>query len=144
MTDPTSLIERLSLQPHPEGGWYAETHRDAPADGGRGSLTQIYYLLEAGQQSRWHRVTDATEVWHHYAGGPLELLLSPDGAGIERVVLGSDIAAGESPHCVIAPKVWQSARPLGGWSLCGCTVAPAFEFSGFEMAPDGWEPGPGG
>ena len=141
MTDPKTLIERLSLQPHPEGGWYAETHRDVAADGGRGCLTQIYYLLEAGQRSRWHRVTDATEVWHHYAGGPLELLLSEDGQAVTRHLLGTDFEAGERPQLTIAPNVWQSARPLGDWSLCGCTVAPAFEFSGFEMAPDGWEPG---
>ena len=100
MTEPKTLIERLKLEPHPEGGWYAETHRDAPEGGGRGSITQIYYLLEAGQRSHWHRVTDATEVWHHYAGGPLELALSPDGAEVERVVLGSDVAAGETVEVV--------------------------------------------
>ena len=141
MTDARTLIETLQLQPHPEGGWYAETHRDAPDGGERGSLTQIYYLLEAGQRSRWHRVTDATEVWHHYAGDPLELSLSEDGERVTRVTLGGGFDTGERPQAVVPPGVWQSARPLGGWSLCGCTVAPAFEFSGFEMAPDGWEPG---
>jgi predicted cupin superfamily sugar epimerase len=138
--DPQELIEKLKLQPHPEGGWYAETHRDAPEGGGRGSVTQIYYLLEKGQRSAWHRVTDATEVWHHYAGGPLELLVSPDGRSVDCHILGRDLLNGEVSQAVIPPNCWQSAAPLEDWVLCGCTVAPAFEFEGFEMAPEDWEP----
>ncbi|MEQ8816775.1 MAG: cupin domain-containing protein [Thalassobaculum sp.] len=135
------LVETLGLQPHPEGGWYGETFRDRPAGGGRGALTQIFYLLGAGEISAWHRVTDATEVWHHYAGGPLLLSLSADGRETAEHVMGPDVLAGQTPHVVVPPGVWQSARPLGDWALCGCTVAPAFEFAGFEMAPPGWEPG---
>jgi predicted cupin superfamily sugar epimerase len=141
MMNAGDLIKELSLTPHPEGGWYAETHRDSPPDGRRGSLTQIYYLLEAGQSSAWHRVNDATEIWHHYAGGPLILRLSMDGRSLEEQILGPDIAAGQVPQIVVPPGCWQAALPLAGWSLSGCTVAPAFEFAAFEMAPEGWEPG---
>jgi uncharacterized protein len=66
--DAEAVIETLALAPHPEGGWYRETFRDTPASGGRGALTQIYYLLRQGERSHWHRV-DAFEVWHFYAGG---------------------------------------------------------------------------
>ena len=135
------VIELLGLLPHPEGGAYRETFR-APAapssDNERGASTAIYYLLRAGETSAWHRV-DADEVWHHYAGAPLELVLS-DGQGRTVLELGKDLAAGERPQAVVPAGVWQSARPLGDWTLVGCTVAPAFQFSGFEMAPAGWEP----
>ncbi len=136
------LVAGLGLQPHPEGGWFRETFRDQPAGGGRGALTQIFYLLGAGEVSAWHRVTDATEIWHHYAGGPLLLSMADaDGRGLVEHRMGPDVLAGERPHVVVPPNWWQSARPLGDWVLCGCTVAPAFEFAGFEMAPKGWEPG---
>lgn len=134
------VIRLLGLAPHPEGGFYRETFRAPAGDGGRGASTAIYYLLRAGDASAWHRV-DADEVWHHYAGGPLELVLS-DGRSREGVRLGVDLAAGERPQVVVPAGVWQSARPLAGWVLAGCTVAPAFEFAGFEMAPPGWEPAP--
>lgn len=142
--DVNRLVETLGLQPHPEGGWYGETFRDRPADGGRGALTQIFYLLGADDISAWHRVTDATEVWHHYAGGPLVLSVSVDGRETVEHVMGPDVLAGQLPHVVVPPGAWQSARPLGDWALCGCTVAPAFEFAGFEMAPPGWAPGGAG
>jgi predicted cupin superfamily sugar epimerase len=138
------VVELLGLLPHPEGGAYRETFR-APAaassDTGRGASTAIYYLLRSGETSAWHRV-DADEVWHHYAGSPLELVLSDDQER-KALRLGKDLAAGERPQAVVPAGVWQSARPLGEWTLVGCTVAPAFQFSGFEMAPTGWEP-PGG
>ncbi len=134
------IVRLLDLIPHPEGGFYRETFRAAAPDGGRGASTAIYYLLRAGDVSAWHR-TDADEVWHHYAGGALELSLSADGRERSSVRLGSDLAAGERPQAVVPAGVWQSARPLGGWVLTGCTVAPAFDFAGFEMAPPGWEPG---
>ena len=136
------VIRLLGLAPHPEGGFYRETFRAAAADGRRGASTAIYYLLRRGEVSAWHRV-DADEVWHHYAGAPLELLLSADGRQRSDVHLGSDLAAGERPQAVVPAGVWQSARSLGDWTLVGCTVAPAFDFAGFEMAADGWEPEPG-
>ena len=135
------IIERLRLQPHPEGGHYAETYRHKPAGGGRGALTAIYYLLAAGEESRWHRVKDATEIWLYHAGGSLELRVSADGKRSEVIRLGPDLARGERPQAVVPANWWQAARPLGDWVLVTCTVAPAFEFSAFEMAPPGWEPG---
>lgn len=135
------LVAALGLERHPEGGWYRETFRDQPAGGGRGALTQIFYLLPAGETSAWHRVTDATEVWHHYAGAPLRLSLSADGHEVVNHLMGPDVLAGQAPHVVVPPGCWQGARPLGDWTLCGCTVAPAFEFDGFKMAPAGWTPG---
>jgi uncharacterized protein len=131
----------LGLHPHPEGGFFRETFRDPASDGGRGLSTAIYYLLRDGEVSAWHRVRDAAEVWHHYAGAPVDLTLSPEGRSVEAVRLGSDLAAGERPQVVVPADVWQTARAVGGWALVGCTVAPAFELSAFEMAPEGWAPG---
>ncbi|HEY4588905.1 MAG TPA: cupin domain-containing protein [Thermoanaerobaculia bacterium] len=136
------VVELLGLQPHPEGGFYQETFRAPAPDGARAASTAIYYLLRAGDVSAWHRVADADEVWHHYAGAPLELILSPDGRERTSLRLGSDLSAGERPQAVVPAGVWQAARPLGGWVLVGCTVAPGFGFSSFEMAPAGWSPGP--
>lgn len=134
-----AIIAALELKPHPEGGFFAETFRDQPGEG-RGHSTAIYFLLRAGDVSVWHRV-DAAEVWHHYAGAPLALTMSHDGKTEEAHLLGPDVMAGERPQIAVPGGVWQTARSLGEWTLVGCTVAPAFEFAGFEMAPDGWQPG---
>jgi uncharacterized protein len=140
--DPAAAIAALDLRPHPEGGWFAETWRDVPADGGRGAGTAIYFLLEAGQVSHWHRI-DAVEIWHHHAGGPLDLLVAADAAGpVTTTRLSPDLAAGDRPQGIVPAGAWQAARPVDGPVLVGCTVAPAFEFARFEMAPAGWEPGP--
>jgi predicted cupin superfamily sugar epimerase len=136
---PDQVIERLGLAPHPEGGHYAETYRHQPPGGGRGACTSIHYLLKAGERSHWHRV-DAAEVWNFHAGEALRLRISDDGHRVRVVRLGPDIAAGEVPQAVVPPGAWQAAEPLGAWTLVGCTVAPAFEFAGFELAPPGWEP----
>lgn len=133
------IIAALGLERHPEGGWYAETFRDNP-DGGRGHSTAIYFLLEQGDVSAWHRVRDAAEVWHHYAGAPLELTICDEGGKRSRHLLGSDLAAGERPQAVVPAGWWQTARSLGAWTLCGCTVAPGFDFAQFELAEAGWEP----
>lgn len=134
-------VQRLGLSPHPEGGWFVETFRDNGGPNGRAASTAIYFLLEAGQVSRWHRVKDAAEVWHHYAGAPLKLSLAPaQGGRAQDVILGPDLAAGQRPQAVCPRGAWQSAVSLGEWSLCGCTVAPGFEFLAFELAPDGWAP----
>lgn len=137
---PERIIALLGMQPHPEGGHYVETYRDAPPGGGRGVKTGIYFLLRAGERSHWHRV-DAVEMWHWHAGGPLELSISEDGRSVDRLILGMDLLAGQRPQGVVPAHAWQAARPLEGWALVGCTVSPAFEFAGFEMAPEGWEPG---
>jgi len=127
------VIALLDLERHPEGGWYRQTFADTHP-GGRAHSTLIYYLLEAGDRSAWHRV-DSAEVWHWYAGAPLELK-------VDRaiVMLGNDLAAGQRPQGVVPRGAWQSARSLGDWTLVGCTVAPGFEFAHFELAPPGWEP----
>ena len=132
------IIARLGLQPHPEGGHFREMYR-AP-DEPRGASTAIYFLLKAGERSHWHRV-DADEIWHHYAGAPLELALSRDGKSVSHVRVGIDFDKGELPQAVVSRGVWQAARPLGPWTLVGCTVAPAFHFEGFELAPPDWQPG---
>lgn len=139
MTDADVTIKTLGLKPHPEGGFYCETFRDTKGTTSRAVSTAIYYLLKAGETSHWHRI-DAAEVWHWYAGAPLEL--SQAAKGKEKIVqiLGNNLEAGELPQIVIPANVWQSARSLGEWTLVGCTVAPGFEFEGFEMAPVDWEP----
>lgn len=133
------LIKVLDLAPHPEGGFYRETWRDRPAGGGRGSGTAIYFLLPAGVENRWHRV-DAAEIWHFYAGSPLELLISRDGERAESQVLGTNLLEGERPQIEVPPGAWQRARTLGPWTLVGCTVSPAFEFARFEIASEGFAP----
>ncbi len=136
------IVARLSLTPHPEGGWYGETYRHVPAGGGRGVSTAIYYLLAEGQRSHWHKVTDADEVWHWYAGAPLMLSVSAGDTGpIEKHVLGNEIFTGACPQVVVPAGHWQAAESQGAWTLVGCTVAPAFQFESFVMAPDGWVPG---
>ncbi len=127
-----ALIAQLKLQPHPEGGYFRETFRDAGE--GRAHSTAIFFLLKAGQISRWHRV-DAAEVWHFYRGAPLELRI-----GKRLEILGPEIEKGQQPQLIVPPKEWQAARSLGDYTLVGCTVAPGFEFSKFEMAAPGFEP----
>ena len=137
--DMTAVIRLLELQRHPEGGWYRETWRHRDGEGRRGAGTAIYYMLGAGEVSAWHRV-DATEIWHWYAGAPLQLDLAPSEGAVERYRLGPDLVTGDRPQIIVPEGIWQSARSLGAWSLVGCTVSPAFVFSGFELAPGGWKP----
>ena len=136
---PAEIISTLGMRRHPEGGWYAETFRDAP-DGGRGHSTAIYFLLEAGDVSHWHRVTDAAEVWHFYAGAPLALAMTDADGAVTDAVLGPDLASGQRPQAVVPANRWQTARSLGDWTLVGCTVAPGFEFARFELAAPDWTP----
>jgi len=134
-----AVIARLAMKPHPEGGHFRETFRDTATDAaGRAASTAIYFLLACGERSHWHRI-DAVEVWHHYAGDPLELLIAHDGLN-ETLRLGVDLEAGEVPQGIVPARAWQSARSLGDWSLVGCTVAPGFDFSKFELAAPEWRP----
>lgn len=144
MTDATAadIIATLRLQPHPEGGHYRETYRHAPADGSRGAMTAIYYLLAVGDVSAWHRVNDADEIWHYYAGAPLALTLSPNGHDAEAHHLGPDVTQRQKPQILVPAGCWQTAESLGAWTLVGCTVGPAFSFDGFETAPPDWRPTP--
>ena len=125
----------LDLSPHPEGGSYRETWRDHPADGGRGAGTAILFLLETGEESRWHRI-DAAELWIWQAGAPLALRIGAEHA----LTLGPDLSRGEALHAVVPAGAWQSAHSTGDWTLVTCVVAPAFRFDGFEIAPDGFAP----
>jgi predicted cupin superfamily sugar epimerase len=130
------IIAELELVPHPEGGWYRELYRSGQsvdtALGPRSALTTIYYLLQSGQHSRWH-VVDADEVWHFYAGAPLELLTyDPRRATLGRRMLTS-AGSGGAPVGIVAAGIWQAARCLGDYSLLGCTVGPGFQFSGFQL-----------
>ena len=134
------IIRLLDLMPHPEGGHYRETFRDTRMVDGRAASTAIYYLLARGERSHWHRV-DAVEIWHWHAGAALRLEISADGRAHATHRLGPDLAAGEAPQVVVPARHWQAAESEGDWTLVGCTVAPGFEFSGFELAPKGWTPG---
>ena len=135
----SDVIRLLDLKPHPEGGHFREMFRDPhQVDGNRAVSTAIYFLLARGERSHWHRV-DAVEIWHWYAGAPLELEITHD-TGHDRFRLGNDLASGERPQGIVPAHAWQAARSLGDWTLVGCTVAPGFDFRTFELAPPGWEP----
>lgn len=145
----------LNLRPHPrEGGWFVRTYQasellspknfsDGRYDGPRHTGTAIYYLLEPGTFSEMH-VLASDEIFHHYAGDPVEMLqLHPDGSR-RRVTIGKDLRAGETPQVVVPRGVWQGSRLLPiaqqdagayGWALLGCTVSPGFEFADYKSAP---------
>jgi predicted cupin superfamily sugar epimerase len=132
------LIEQLGLVPHPEGGYFGEVYRSAaavqPSDGraGRSALTTIYFLLVAGEVSRWHRVA-SDEVWHYYEGDPLELWSADAGFNdVTRHQIGR-VGDGMRPVHVITAHEWQAARTTGSYTLVGCTVGPGFDFADFEM-----------
>lgn len=128
-------VARLGLEPHPEGGWFARVWTAGEScSGGRPVGSAIHFLIEGGVASRWHRI-DASEVWVHSEGAPLELSVS-DGSGPGDVVTIGDGV----PHFVVPPGMWQSATCAGDWSLVVCVVVPAFEWERFELAPPGWDP----
>lgn len=135
------LIADLALAPHPEGGYYRQIYRSTstvlPGDGrpARASLTTIYFLLPAGEVSRWH-VVASDEVWHYYEGAPLELLTADrDFDLVTRHQLGLP-GDGRQPAHVVAAHDWQAARSTGPYTLVGCTVGPGFEFDDFTMLAD--------
>ncbi|MEP7175545.1 MAG: cupin domain-containing protein [Gemmatimonadales bacterium] len=122
------VVRRLALRPHPEGGFYGETFRSPlrltlPDGRVRSASTAIHYLLPRGDRSAWHRVS-ADEVWHHYDGGALHLY---------RLGMGEVRLSAAVPQAVVPAGVWQAAEPEGDAVLCGCTVAPGFEFADFEL-----------
>jgi uncharacterized protein len=140
MSEACTIIARLELKPHPEGGYYRETFRDARADAqGRARSTAIYYLLARGDRSHWHRI-DAVEVWHYYSGAALTLKIANEGCTPHTITLGPDVAAGQRPQAIVPEGAWQSAESTGDWTLVGCTVAPGFEFASFELAATDWQP----
>jgi hypothetical protein len=132
------LIRTLKLEPHPEGGYFAQAFRSAalvtPSDsrGARRALTAIWFLLFEGSISRWHRLL-SDEVWHHFEGSPVELLVAPSGGGaVTRLVLGP-LSEASAPLRVVPSGWWQAARPLGPFSLVGCSVGPGFEYDDFTL-----------
>ncbi|QBK04287.1 cupin domain-containing protein [Hylemonella gracilis] len=145
-----ALIDRLGLQPHPEGGYYREVFRSGEqirrGDGAsRSALTTIFFLLPQGAVSRWHRVRGADEVWHHYEGGLLELRVLPPGQRQVRgwllgpVGVSASATAAEAdvlPVRTVPADAWQAARCLGDYALVGCTVGPGFDFADFTLASD--------
>ena len=136
------FIRILGLIPHIEGGHYREIYRDNPADGSRGIVTSIYYLLQAGvtgERSHWHRF-DAPEIMCYHGGAPLEVAIWTEGRPVEKHRIGSDLLAGEKLQLIVPAGAWRAAEPLGDWSIVGCQVAPAFQWDSFEMEPDDWSP----
>jgi hypothetical protein len=130
------LIAALDLAPHPEGGWYRRTWVASAEEGGRAAGSAIYYLLLEGDVSAPHRL-DAAELWHFYAGDPLEFSREWPNGRADVQILGPDVGDGHSPQIVVDAGVWQWARPLGRYALVGATVTPAFSFDGFELRPPG-------
>ncbi len=129
------LIARFDLAKHPEGGYFRESYRAAGATGGRNFSTAVYFLLPAGHWSRLHRLK-SDEVWHFYAGGPLAVAqIFPDGR-TEETELGGDITAGRKFQHVVPAGCWFGAYPKPGteFSFVGCTVAPGFDYTDFELA----------
>jgi uncharacterized protein len=140
--DIVQLIDKLQLQPHPEGGFYRETWRSnlclpqsvLPAEytGDRSAGTAILFLLPTGHYSQWHRVRSA-ELWFHQAGDPLELVMAValDDA-TETIQLGQD----DNFQAVVPPNHWQKAAPIAGtagYALVACVVVPGFDFADFEL-----------
>jgi len=120
------VIELLGLEPLPgEGGQWAQTWRDEHS-------TAIYFLLRPNDFSALHRL-DSVELWHHYAGAAVDMLLLEPGGSVRRPRLGDDLAGGERPVVVVAPGTWMAAETAGAWSLVGTTMAPGYHEAGFEL-----------
>ena len=137
--DAEYIINYLKLTEHPEGGWFKETFQSKETSNGRSNLSMIYYLLKENENSHWHRVTDADEIWLWHLGDPL-LLSYSDERSTKEITLGPDLNNNENLQAVIPKSIWQKAKSNGAWSLVSCVVAPAFSFDVFEMAKKGWEP----
>lgn len=133
-------IQNLHLLPHPEGGYFREIYRDEATfhplefSGLRSYSTAIYYLLQQGAFSRFHRIK-SDEVWHHYAGEGVRIHLLENGQ-YRMLQLGKNIEKGELPVVWVPKGIWFAAEPAEGcdFSLMGCTVSPGFDFADFEMA----------
>ncbi len=139
-------VDKYRMQPHPEGGYFVETYRAAEQiphaalpgrfSGDRSFSTAIYFLLEGHHFSALHRI-QADELWHFYAGDPLEVfVIHPESGTLEIIRLGPDPDAGEVFQAVVPAGTWFGSRPVAGaaYSLVGCTVAPGFDFADFELA----------
>lgn len=145
MKSAQQIIDRLNLEPHPEGGYFKETYRSADMvredclssnySGSRNFSTSIYFLLTPDIFSAFHRINQ-DEAWHFYDGSPIDLhCISPEGIH-EQIIIGKDIGNGQVPQYVVPGGYWFASRVLNneGWALCGCTVSPGFDFADFELA----------
>ena len=135
MTESEDLIKKLNLMSHPEGGHFSESFRDE-----NNNVSLIYYLLQRNEWSHWHRLTK-NETLHFYKGDPLLVHVSQDGKRSYTNILGDNIDNKENMHVIINAGSWFSMVSSGEYSLIGCTVAPGFNYSDFELAPKNWEPG---
>ena len=140
MSDAAAIVKALGMLEHPEGGWYAETWRAEAPGGERPSGSAILFLLAAGHRSHWHRL-DADEVWQYSGGDPVELSVWLEGDPAVTVHRVGPVEDGRADVQAVVPAgAWQTATSLGAWTLVGCIVTPAFEFEGFELAPEDWDP----
>jgi len=145
MINPQTLIHQFNLKPHPEGGWYAQTYKSSewiPAHalparfgGDRFFSTAIYFLLEQGNFSAFHRIK-SDECWHFYAGDPLEIYILAENGTLETITMGNDPLRNQLFQFVVPAGCWFASRPAAGsrFSFTGCTVAPGFDFEDFELA----------
>jgi uncharacterized protein len=138
-TRASELIDILGMRPHPEGGHYVELFRSAHRVAALGrnverpAITTIYFLLTAGEVSRWHRV-QSDEIWHHHEGDAIELFLF-NGSGLRRARLGP-VAHETRPTVIVPAGTWQAARTSGAYTLVACTVGPGFDFEDFSLVSD--------
>ena len=135
MSNPEELIKKLKMTSHPEGGYFVESYRDR-----ENNVSLIYYLLKKNQISHWHRLKK-NEILHFYKGDPLSVFISLDGKTYNTIILGNNINKSEFMHAIINAGSWFSMISNGEYSLIGCTVAPGFNYSDFELAPKNWNPG---
>jgi predicted cupin superfamily sugar epimerase len=136
------IISSLSLQPHPEGGYYKEVYRSATYieqtslpnnfTGKRNVSTSIYYLLQQGDFSAFHRIK-SDEIWHYYHGDTAIIHMLFANGRYDHKLVGADLNKGAHFQVVIPAGVWFAAEPTGDFILAGCTVAPGFDFSDFEL-----------
>ncbi|EKU48603.1 cupin domain-containing protein [Staphylococcus massiliensis] len=128
-----TIIQKLELAPHPEGGYYREVIKGAH-DSGRAPYSSIYFLLRDQEVSHFHRI-DADEIWYHHEGATLLIhMIYPDGS-YESVQLGHQLEQGDVYQYVV-PKgtiFASSVKDQEGYALVGCMCQPAFEFEQFEL-----------
>jgi uncharacterized protein len=145
MITPQQLIQQFNLQPHPEGGWYKETYKSTELlpqaalpqrfNGDRSFSTAIYFLLEQGNFSAFHKIK-SDECWHFYTGEPLDVYIINQQGALNIIELGNDINKGYVFQYVVPANCWFASRPAAESNFCfvGCTVAPGFDFEDFELA----------
>lgn len=145
MLNPQQLVDKYSLQPHPEGGWYKQTYKSSESvaaaalperfGGNRPFSTAIYFLLEQGNFSAFHRIK-SDECWHFYAGDTLQVYVIQQDGTLKIISLGQAIENNELFQYVVPANCWFASRPAPGsaFSFVGCTVAPGFDFADFELA----------